>query len=126
MKGVNLLGWKFKENSPIYLQIVDEIISRILAGYYKPGDRLPSIRELSEEAAVNPNTVQKALSLLEDMELVVSNRTSGKNITENEEIIRTQKQMLFKKMTDEYLKNCASIGVTRAEIIDFINQSENI
>lgn len=119
------MGWKFEENTPIYLQIVDKVISRILSGYYKPGDRLPSIRDLSVEAAVNPNTVQKALSVLEDMELVVSNRTSGKTITENEDIIETQKRMLFKKMTDEYLQNCTAIGIEFAEIIKYLSEYNN-
>ena len=43
--------WNFTTDRPVYLQIVDEIIARIAGGVYKPGERIPSVRELAEEAA---------------------------------------------------------------------------
>ena len=56
------MPWTLDDTRPIYLQLEDIIKSKIIAGIYKPGQKLPSVRELAAEAAVNPNTMQKALS----------------------------------------------------------------
>ena len=55
------MKWKFDENTPIYLQIVEQIKAQIATGQLKAGDKLPAVRELAVEAGVNPNTMQKAL-----------------------------------------------------------------
>ena len=57
--------WKISSDRPIYIQLVEQIQAAIISEYYKPGDRLPSVRDLAAEATVNPNTMQKALSELE-------------------------------------------------------------
>ena len=59
------MAWKFNNESPIYLQIVDAIKMQIAQGALKPGDQVPAVRELAVTAGVNPNTMQKALSELE-------------------------------------------------------------
>jgi len=66
---------------------MERIQHDIISGTYKPGDKLPSVRELAMEASVNPNTMQKALSELERIGLVHSRRTSGRFITEDETMI---------------------------------------
>ena len=59
------MAWKFNNESPIYLQIVDAIKMQIAQGVLKPGDQVPAVRELAVTAGVNPNTMQKALAELE-------------------------------------------------------------
>ena len=59
------MGWRFNNDRSIYLQLVEQISNRIATGFYLPGGRLPSVRELAAEAEVNPNTMQKALAELE-------------------------------------------------------------
>ena len=56
------MPWDLSNDRPIYLQLMERIQQDIVSGFYSPGDRLPSVRELALEAAVNPNTMQKALS----------------------------------------------------------------
>ena len=46
--------WSFTNDKPVYIQIIDEIMNRIALGIYKPGERIPSVRDLAEEARVNP------------------------------------------------------------------------
>ena len=75
------MPWELDNDRPIYLQLMERIQQDIVSGIYKPGDRLPSVRDLAVEAAVNPNTMQKALSELERSGLVYSQRTSGRFIT---------------------------------------------
>ena len=70
------MPWELDNDRPIYLQLMERIQQDIVSGIYKPGDRLPSVRDLAVEAAVNPNTMQKALSELERSGLVYSQRTS--------------------------------------------------
>ena len=72
------MPWELDNDRPIYLQLMERIQQDIVSGIYKPGDRLPSVRDLAVEAAVNPNTMQKALSELERSGLVYSQRTSGR------------------------------------------------
>ena len=70
------MPWNLDSDRPIFIQIIDRIQADIIAGCYQPGDKLPSVRELAQDAAVNPNTMQKALSELERTGLVYSDRKS--------------------------------------------------
>ena len=60
----------FDNNIPIYLQLVNEIKLYIISGRLKPGDRLLSVREFALHFKVNPNTICKALSILENEKLI--------------------------------------------------------
>ena len=54
------MSWTLDNDRPIYLQLMERIQRDIIAGVYQTGDKLPSVRDLALEAAVNPNTMQKA------------------------------------------------------------------
>lgn len=69
------MPWNLNSDRPIFLQIVERIEMDIISGVYQPGQRLPAVRELASCAAVNPNTMQRALSELERTGLVYSQRT---------------------------------------------------
>lgn len=88
------MPWDFADNLPIYAQLVDRLKQRIVTGEYPPGGKLPSVRELATEAAVNPNTVQRAFSELESSGLIYTLRTSGKYVTDDESAIEDAKQQL--------------------------------
>ena len=88
------MPWELDNDRPIYLQLMERIQQDIVSGIYKPGDRLPSVRDLAVEAAVNPNTMQKALSELERSGLVYSQRTSGRFITEDTQLLDEMKTSL--------------------------------
>lgn len=55
------MEWKFDSKQPIYTQLVDQMTVRIVTGVYAPGSKLGSVRDLAQEAGVNPNTMQRAL-----------------------------------------------------------------
>ena len=55
------MPWNLDDDRPIYLQLMERIQHDIVSGTYQPGDKLPSVRDLAVDAAVNPNTMQKAL-----------------------------------------------------------------
>lgn len=116
------MKWNFTEGIPIYTQIVDEITMRIAGGSYSPGDKLPSVRELAIDAGVNPNTMQKALAELERRELVHSERTSGRYVTEDEIILRTLKAELSNKYFVEFEEKLRGIGMTDSEITEAVKK----
>ena len=53
------MAWTFKEDRSIYSQLVEQIKMGIASGKWTPGAKLPSVRDLAEEAGVNPNTMQR-------------------------------------------------------------------
>ena len=114
-KGVNKMPWDLKPDSPIYLQLMEKIQLSIISGKYKAGDKLPSVRDLAAEAAVNPNTMQKALTELERIGLVYSQRTSGRFITEDNTMIQDAKRQLAKEVIQDYLIKMKQIGYEENE-----------
>ena len=114
------MPWTLDDTRPIYLQLEDIIKSKIIAGIYKPGQKLPSVRELAAEAAVNPNTMQKALAELERSGLVYTQRTSGRYITEDTAIVQNLKHQLAHDLIQQFLEAMAHLGYTREESIQLL------
>ena len=92
------MGWNFQADRPIYAQLMEEIKRRIISGVYKPGEKMPSVRDLAAEASVNPNTMQRAFAQLEQEGLLYTQRTSGRFVTEDEERIMDMKNELAKEL----------------------------
>ena len=95
------MAWELDSDRPIYAQLVERIQMEIVSGYYPPGGKLPSVRELASVAAVNPNTMQKAFAELERSRLIVTQRTTGRTVTEDIEKINTIRQ----KLADEHVES---------------------
>jgi GntR family transcriptional regulator len=68
---------EFREKRAIYLQIADLMCENILAGAWKPGERIPSIRELAESIEVNPNTAMRTYGYLEEQGIIHNQRGIG-------------------------------------------------
>ena len=117
------MGWEFENDRPIYLQIASFIERDILKGKYKAGDKLPSVREFASIADVNPNTMQKAFSELEKNNIVFSSRTSGRFVTEDEEIIQRRRVLLAKEYVDDFLIKMKEIGFDEKEITLIMEES---
>ena len=110
------MAWTLDDSRPIYLQIEDLIKTNIIAGVYQPGQKLPSVRDLAAEAAVNPNTMQKALTELERSGLVYTQRTSGRFITEDISKMTELKEQLAREQIQLFLKNMEQLGLSRDDI----------
>lgn len=106
----------FNNSVPIYLQIVSAIKKQIVSGKLVPGERIPSVRELALTYKVNPNTMQKALIELEENGLIKTERTNGKFVTEDENIINKIKNDYADNLTQNYLFEMISLGITKQEI----------
>lgn len=75
----------FRPNYPIYLQVADFICEKVLTRQWRNGDRLPAVKDLSVQTAVNPNTVIKALGYLQDSGILHSQRGLGYFLTDDAE-----------------------------------------
>lgn len=114
------MDWNFRNDQPIYSQLTQRLTEAIVSGIYAPGEKLPSVRELAVEAGVNPNTVQRALSELERDGLVFSQRTAGRFVTENENMIVNAKLRIADERVSEFLRSMKTLGCGRQEIISLI------
>ena len=123
------MPWNLYSSRPIYLQIIERVQMDIITGRYQPGDKLPSVRDLAQEAAVNPNTMQKALSELERSGLIYSQRTSGRFITEDKELIHQMKKELAAAEVSAFVAHMKQLGITPEEIrqllAETIEEEEN-
>ena len=117
------MPWEFRGDIPIYTQLTDQLRRRIVSGDLSPGERLPSVRELSAQAGVNPNTVQRAMAEMERLGLVRSQRTAGRFVTEDEKVIRSLRTELAREQIDTFLEGMRQLGFDRAEIAALLEET---
>ncbi len=86
------MKWEINDGSPIYIQLAETIKLAIVSGEWKSGDKVKSVRDLAIDAEVNPNTMQKALALLEQQGLLITNRTVGREVTADTKLIATTRK----------------------------------
>ncbi|KLU67395.1 HTH-type transcriptional repressor YtrA [Desulfosporosinus acididurans] len=114
------MPWDLKSDRPIYTQLVEQIKLMVFSGTYPPGSKLPSVRDMAQEAAVNPNTMQRALAKLEEDGLIITHRTSGRSITEDASMIELAKTKLAQDQIFEFLEKMRLMGFDQKEILTII------
>ncbi|NLA86498.1 MAG: GntR family transcriptional regulator [Clostridiales bacterium] len=115
------MNWQFSSDVPIYAQLIEQIKQGIVSGEFPPGERLPSVRDLATQAGVNPNTMQRALTELERCELVFSQRTAGRFVTEDQKMIEEAKRGLAKTQIRSFLAAMVNLGYKKEEILEMIS-----
>ena len=115
-----ILDYIFDNERPIYIQLVEILRKEIVSGKLKTGERIPSVRELALTARVNPNTMQKALVELENEGLVYTERTNGKFVTDNKELIKKIKKELAEEKVNNFLNDMKNIGITYEEAVIYL------
>lgn len=113
---------KFNEREAIYIQIINYYKSMIASGEMKGGDKLPSVRELSAEIEVNPNTIQKAFAELEREGLTYTQRGRGKFVSSDEEKIKNIKVNMSQEIVCDFLGKMSRLGFNQGEIIEIIKK----
>lgn len=114
------MSWDIDNNKPVYIQLVEQLKSKIISGEFKAGEKIDSVRSLAEDAQVNPNTMQKALVELEREELVFSKRTSGRFVTDDKEKIKSMKKEVANEEIKNLKINLKRLGFTKDEIINLV------
>lgn len=117
------MKFQFDTNSPIYLQIVESFKSSILSGELAPNSKVLPVRDLALEAGVNPNTMQKALAELERLELVRTERTSGRFITDNNEQIEKMRKDVADAEIKSFIQRMEKLGYDKNSLLSIIEKA---
>lgn len=117
------MNWNFRNDLPIYSQLIEQIKLAIVSGVYSPGERLQSVRDMAAEAGVNPNTMQRALQELEREGMVYSQRTAGRFVTEDLMLINSAKKALAKSQIRDFIESMTKLGYHREEIVSLLDES---
>lgn len=124
------MEWKIASDAPIYSQLARQIRLSIVSGEYRPGEKLPPVRELALSAGVNPNTMQRAMAELEREGLVFPQRTSGRFVTEDAELIASSRRALARDEAAAFLAAMRSLGYAPDEILNLVGsivkEEENV
>ena len=118
------MEWKFRSDLPIYSQLVEQIKLGIVSAKLLPGERLMSVRDMATEAGVNPNTMQRALQELERDGMVYSQRTAGRFVTENMQVIERAKKKLAEEQIRSFLEAMKKLGYQWEEILALLKEKE--
>ena len=109
------MEFRLKDSMPIWQQLADQITESIVTGEYPPGERFPAVRELAMTADVNPNTMQRALAKLEEQGLLVTARTAGRTVTEDEAVLQETRRRIAERKTADYMEGMEKLGYSREE-----------
>lgn len=116
------MSYKFDNNTPIYIQLVEVLKKDIISGKMNPKDRLPSVRDLALEFKVNPNTMQRALVELETLKLVYTESTNGRYITRDKKLIDKYKNKYAEEISNNYISNMEKLGFTKEELMNYLEK----
>ncbi len=114
------MKWKLDDSRPIWPQLKEQLMKAIVTGHYPSGEPFPTVRDLSENAGVNRNTMQRALSELEAAGLLITNRTAGRTVTDDSELIEKIRVELAKENVESFLSEMASLGYKPVDVIEII------
>ena len=115
------MTWIITADRPIYLQLVEQLELAIVAGEYRAGGKLPSVRAA---AGVNPNTMQRAMQELEARGLINTQRTAGRTITEDETMIQALRQQKAQEQIAQFWAAMQKLGFTQAEALSLLKQTK--
>ena len=119
------MSWQFNNTEAVFLQIANRLRLDIINGVYSPDEQIPPVRILAAEASVNPNTMQKALTLLEEEGLLHTRGTVGRFITSNQAVLTTAKERIRRESVKRWLNEANMLGITAEELIEYIKKEGN-
>lgn len=118
------MAWSFQSDRPVYLQIADRIKKTVLSGGYSAGEQIPTVRQLALEAAVNPNTVQRAFTELESEGIIISRGTTGRYVTEDLQIVEACRKKMAEEIVADFMENISQLSITLEEAIALIKEAK--
>ena len=118
-----MLNLNYRDPRPIYEQIRTELQKLILSGIMSPGEKLPSVRDLAAQLAINPNTIQRAYRELEAEDYILSIAGKGSFVAETASICVQKKEAAI----GQYLSAAAALqelGLTQNDLIALLSQEK--
>jgi GntR family transcriptional regulator len=118
-----VLKLDLRSGVPVYRQIMDQVLGGISTGALKPGDQLPTVRQLAVDLAINPNTVVRAYRELEIREVLATQQGTGTFITDKKpEKNDIEHQRRVAQLAGELLARAGADGITLQELLDYFNE----
>lgn len=118
------MSWSFNQTEPVFLQIAQGLRTRILSGELAPGSAAPTVRQLAADTAVNPNTVQHALTVLEEEGLLHAQGTTGRFVTTDEGVLSASREALLQRTAARFVREAHSMGLCAKDLIRYIEKEE--
>ncbi|WP_373164173.1 GntR family transcriptional regulator [Agathobaculum sp. Marseille-P7918] len=118
------MQWQLRGDRPIYQQLVEILTEQIVSGQLAAGDKVPAVRELAAQAGVNPNTMQRALADMEREGLMHTNRTSGRYVTEDKEMIQKIREQIARDRIAEFLAGMSQLGFSEQEVYRLLEKRQ--
>lgn len=116
------MSWSFDKHTPVYIQIADKICKQIITGEYAPEAQIPSVRQLAFMAAVNPNTVQRALAELESEGIIYSKGTLGRFVTSDKALIEQARHRAAKQLVSDFTNQAKLLNISKEELIKMMEE----
>ncbi len=114
-----MVGINYRDPRPFYEQVKDGFRQLILSGVLKPDDKLPSVRELAGNLAINPNTIQRAYRELEQEGIICSVPGKGSFVTDSADAAALRRGELLDQMA-KISEELRRLGVSEEEQMHFL------
>lgn len=111
---------EYNTASPIYLQVINELKKRMVKGELKPGEKMPSNRELAVLFKVNQNTAARIYREMESMGLCYTKRGIGTFVSEEDDMISGLKKEMAEELVRNFMQEMQDLGFQKGDIIDRI------
>lgn len=111
---------EFNPSLPIYLQVVTAIKRDIVTGKLKLGDKLPSVRELALQYAINPNTASRVYGELESEGVCFTRRGMGTFVTEDARKTTEMREEMAQELVTYFIDGMSSLGIGKKEAMQFL------
>lgn len=113
---------QFNQRDPIYLQLIDYFREKLVSNQFKPGEELPSRREIARQFNINPNTVQRAFSEMEEMSWIYTEPHRPSRVTQNTELIQKIKKDFVRRAVETFVSSIQTIDISYEEITELVEK----
>ena len=122
MKELKELTLQFNNRDPVYVQVVRHFKEQIARGIYKPGQEIPSRRELANQLKINPNTAQRAYKEMEEQKLIFTEGNLPSCITKDEAVLKDVREQLIGEAVEAFIESIRAINAPLPEVLDLVKR----
>ena len=118
---------EFQTQTAIWMQIAQQVATRIMTGEWAPGERIPSVRELAAEVQVNPNTVVRSVTFLQEAGIIINQRGVGYFVAEDGVVKARElrKKAFSDEMLPVFFQTIDQLGIQWDELKSWYQQYQN-
>lgn len=112
------------KKGPVYQQLAQRVVQKLVQGQWLPGQRLPSTKELASEAMVNPNTMTAAYTRLQELEIIEKKRGKGAYVRDDLDVAKLRQQLLL-DYCEQFIIQVKSLGLNQSDAIKALETRED-